>query len=102
MGRRKGKAKEGCLEDLAENLVRHEGARRTVESLEVAELLEHALLGSEILVREAAEGKHSKTRVLDLGKLVLLELVGVLALLPEIRVSVPSCAPVSNGRPRCS
>ena len=68
------------LEDLAEDLVGEIRAGGTLKRLEVAELLKHALLGGEILVAEAGEGKHSKTRVLDLGELVLLELAGVLAL----------------------
>ena len=83
-GRAGGKEKKmknaALLEDLAEDLVGEIGAGGALKGLEVSELLEHTLLGGEILVGEATEGKHSQARVLDLRKLVLLELAGVLAL----------------------
>ena len=76
---------------------------RTRDGLEVAQLLENQLLGDEVLVDEAAEGNHSQARVLDLSKLVLLELALVVALKFKIRVIKQEwCEQSPTGRTRTS
>jgi hypothetical protein len=51
-----------------------------VDGPEVAELLDNSLLGDEILVDHAGEGKHSKAGVLDLSEGIPLALGGVVHL----------------------
>mmetsp|Transcript_14724 Transcript_14724/g.39438 ORF Transcript_14724/g.39438 Transcript_14724/m.39438 type:complete len:279 (+) Transcript_14724:869-1705(+) len=59
--------------------------------LEVAELLEHALLRNEHLVDKATDRNHGKTAVLDLVELESLERLRVLAQIKRIKAHCPGC-----------